>query len=405
MSVTSLAWSANTNFPFCRTRLRDLDLSHNCLTSVRNVEWLPSLVTLDLSANQITRLESTASLISLRALRLSGNRLDSFDAKNFSSVSLLYLDQNYLSTVMGLEHCYNLEVLSVREQSPSSEESSFALNMDLGVVKEVRKLFLSSNKLSRECLSPSAPLLQLQLLDVASCTLDALPHDFAASFPNIKVLNMNFNSLSELEPLVGMNCLSRLSMVSNRLSRMRRICQILSRLGRTGRDTQCSLRKLDIRGNPLTVGFYPPAVTGSGATFDRKKLKDQEQAIHRQRQNQQDLSDALANLGENNHLTQAVTWEDDAKVNKEAGINDPYTVPVADAKADAKYLSRLDQATRLRRKVLELLLYAGTNGSLHTLDGLELRPSLGPDSSDMSQAWKRLEELGVLRRKAITREA
>lgn len=303
---------------------------------------------------------------------------------------------------MGLEHCHNLEVLSVREQTSSSDDSSFALNMDLGMVKEVRKLFLSSNKLSRACLSPSAPLLQLQLLDVASCTLDALPQDFASSFPNLKVLNMNFNSLSELEPLVGMHCLSRLSMVSNRLAKMRRICQILSRLGRPGRDTQCSLRKLDIRGNPLTVGFYPPAVTGSGAS-DRKKLKDQEQAINRQRQSVQDLSDALANLGENDHLTHAITWEDDAKMNREVEINDPYTVPAADAQADAKYLSHLDQATRLRRKVLELLLYAGTNGSLHTLDGLELRPSLGPDSSDMSHAWKRLEELGVLRRKAITR--
>lgn len=387
-------------------RLRDLDLSHNCLTSVRNVEWLPSLITLDLSANQITRFESAASLISLRALRLSGNRLDHFDVENFSSVSLLYLDQNCLSNIAGLEHCHNLEVLSIREQTSSSgEDQSLALKLDLGLVKDIRKLFLSSNKLANECLSPSAPLLQLQLLDVAACTLHALPREFASNFPNLKVLNMNFNSVGGLEPLVGMNCLSRLSMVSNRLSRMRRICQILSRLGRTGRGTQCSLRKLDIRGNPLTVGFYPPALTGNGTNSDRKKLKDQERAVTRQQENRQDLSDALADLGNNDHMAQAVTWEDGAKADREVEINDPFTVPPADPQADTKFLSRLDQATRLRRKVLELLLYAGTGGSLHTLDGLELRPSLGSDSSDMSQAWAKLEELGVLRRKAITRGA
>jgi hypothetical protein len=32
---------------------------------------------------------------------------------------------------------------------------------------------------------------------------------------------------------------------------------------------------------------------------------------------------------------------------------------------------------------------------------LDLRPSLGDESSDMNKAWDRLEQLGVLRRKAI----
>lgn len=369
------------------------------MTSVRNVEWLPSLVTLDLTANRITRFESPVSLISLRALKLSGNRLDSFDARNFSSVSLLYLDQNCLATVAGLEHCHNLEVLSIREQtSTSGQDPGFALDLNLGLVKDIRKLFLSSNKLARGCLSPPAPLLQLQFLDVASCTLDALPQEFASSFPNLKVLNLNFNSIADLEPLVGMKCLSRLSMVSNRLGRMRRVCQILSRLGRTGRGTQCSLRKLDIRGNPLTVGFYPPAVTGSGNNSDRRKMKNERQKAARNQGTRQELPDALADLGHNDHMDQAVTWEDGAKADREPEVDDPFTVPPADSQADAKYLSRLDQATRLRRSVLELLLYAGTGGSLHTLDGLALRPSLGSDSSDMSKAWARLEQVGVLRK-------
>ncbi|KAJ5990242.1 hypothetical protein N7522_010449 [Penicillium canescens] len=239
------------------TRLRDLDLSHNCLTSVRNVDWLPSLATLDLSANQISSLESPASLISLRALKLSGNRLESLDVRAFPSASLIYLDQNHLSTVTGLENCHNLEVLSLREQTPREKDPGFTFDLDLGLIKDIRKVFLSSNKLSPKTLSPSAPLLRLQLLDLAACTLKSIPSDFALSFPNLKVLNMNFNSVDDVEPLVGMNCLARLMIVGNRLSRMRRVSQILSRLGRTGKGTTCSLRKLDIRGNPLTVGFYP----------------------------------------------------------------------------------------------------------------------------------------------------
>lgn len=377
-------------------------MSHNCLTSVRNIEWLPSLATLDLSANQITRLESPTALISLRALRLSGNRLDVLDVQNFSSVNLLYLDQNCLSTIVGLEHCHNLEVLSVREQTPASrDDSDFALNIDLGLVKDIRKVFLSSNKLSHGSITPSTPLLRLQLLDIAACALNAIPSEFASRFPNLKVLNMNFNSITELEPLVGMNCLSRLTVAGNRLARMRRVCQILSRLGRTSKGNTCSLRKLDMRGNPLTIGFYPPALIGNGSSADRKKLKDQVNAVIPQQENRRDLSDALADLDHNDRVTNPFAWDEGSKPDRDVEVNDPFTLPPADAQADEKYLLRLDRATRMRRSVLELLLYAGTGGSLHNLDGLELRPSLGQDNPDMGQAWTKLEELGVLRRKAI----
>lgn len=373
------------------------------MTSARNVEWLPSLATLDLSANQLSRFESPTSLISLRALKLSGNRLDALDVQNFSSVNLLYLDQNCLSTIAGLEHCHNLEVLSVREQTPvTRDDPDFALNIDLGLVKDIRKVFLSSNKLSRGSITPSTPLLRLQLLDIAACALNALPAEFSSRFPNLKVLNMNFNSVTELEPLVGMNCLSRLAVAGNRLARMRRVCQILSRLGRTSKGNPCSLRKLDMRGNPLTIGFYPPALTGNGSNADRKKLKDQANAVIPQEDNRQDLSDALADLDHNDHVSHAVTWDEGSKPDRDVEVNDPFTLPPADARADEKYLLRLDRATRMRRSVQELLLYAGTSGSLHNLDGLELRPSLGENNPDMGQAWAKLEELGVLRRKTIT---
>ena len=156
-----------------------------------------------------------------------------------------------------------------------------------------------------------------------------------------------------------------------------------------------------MRGNPLTVGFYPPALTGNGSNADRKKLKEQVNAIIPQRESRQDLSDALADLDHNDQVAHAVYWDEGSKPDRDVEVNDPFTLPPADAQADEKYLLRLDRATRMRRSVLELLLYAGTSGSLHNLDGLELRPSLGQDNSDMGQAWTKLEELGVLRRKAI----
>ncbi|KAF7717572.1 Septation initiation network scaffold protein cdc11 [Penicillium ucsense] len=383
------------------TRLRDLDLSHNRLESVHHIEWLPALTNLDLSANRLQCLDAATALISLRALKLSENRLERFDMQSFFSVHLLYLDQNNLSSVAGLEHCHNLEVLSVREQTPAPSQDDSILNLDLGLVKDVRKVFLASNKLSETCLRPSTPLLRLQLLDVAACAVKALPAEFSATFPNLKVLNLNFNSLADLEPLVGMKCLSRLTVAGNRLNRMRRVCQILSRLGRTSKSTPCSLRKLDIRGNPLTVGFYPPTVTGNGSKADRKKTKDPASVAISATAGHRELTDALADLDGEGPVDNIVTWDDSSQSGEDMDVNDPFTLPAADPQADEKYLLRLDRATRMRRKVLELLLYAGTNGSLCSLDGLNMK-SLLVENADMSQAWSKLEELGVLRRKAIT---
>src|SRR4029077_20605917 len=124
-------------------------------------------------------------LRNLRSLRLSNNRLTTLDAGVFPSLHLLYLDQNGLSTVDGLHQCRHLGVLSVREQTPPSPEPASALDLDLVALKGIRKLLLSATRLSLRLLPPSAPVLTLQLLDVASCGLPRLPRPSGALFPNL----------------------------------------------------------------------------------------------------------------------------------------------------------------------------------------------------------------------------
>ncbi|THC98678.1 hypothetical protein EYZ11_001881 [Aspergillus tanneri] len=94
--------------------------------------------------------------------------------------------------------------------------------------------------------------------------------------------------------------------------------------------------------------------------------------------------------------------EDDENIpKKDSDIDDPYTLPPSDPEADQKYVSLLDEPTRLRRRVFELMLYVGTGGSIKFLDGLELRPTF-EGGSDMDHAWTKLEKLGVLKKKVIT---
>lgn len=384
------------------------------MTSVTHLDSLPSLETLNLSSNKINRIDASTPLRNLNSLKLSNNCLNTFDISFLPSLTLLYLDQNFLSTVSGLERCDHLEVLSIREQMlEGNEEGVSYLDLDIGLVKDIRKVFLSSNRLSPLVLSPSAPLLSLQLLDVASCALDGLPTEFAVNFPNLKVLNLNFNSLAGIEELVGMNCLSRLAAAGNRIARMRKLCQVLSRIGKATKGDACSLQKVDLRGNPLTVGFYPPPVTGSGKNGEeKKKVKPKAERRSRKKKVGADFPTVLADLGlstDDMNMKHPATWgeeEEDDVVHTEHNVefNDPYMLPPADPQADKKYLSHLDDSTKLRRRVLELMLYAGSGGSITFLDGLELHPDLGKKGSDMNRAWEKLEELGVLRRRRITEQ-
>lgn len=373
----------------------DLDLSQNQLMSVKDIKNLTALGQLDLSSNRLERSPFASELSVLRALKLSDNRLWELDVGLLPSLTLLYVDQNRLSTILGLDRVRDLEVLSARDQEAIGEHNGL-LELNLGAVKDIRKVYLSSNKLSAQTLSPSTPLLSLQLLDVATCRLEALPEDFAAKFPNVKVLNLNFNSLLGVNELVGMNCLSRLTIAGNSISRLRRLCQVLSRVGRTKRSNGCSLQKVDIRGNPLTVRFYPPAITGSGKET-MKKLISNEKARSRNHGLDLDLP-LMAQLERDGQL---LPPDDEDRMDLDPEINDPYTLPPADPQLDQKHLAHLDQATRLKRRVFELMLYAGTGGALKHLDGLDFRPVLEP-GSDMNQAWARLEQLGVLKKKAIT---
>ncbi|KAL6235803.1 hypothetical protein BDW75DRAFT_128029 [Aspergillus navahoensis] len=379
------------------TRLDELDLSNNELVSVRDIQNLSALSQLDLSHNRLETTPFYSPLTKLRALKLLDNRLRSFNARLFPALTLLYVDQNCLSTILGLDQTRVLEVLSVREQEIPDGES---LDLDLGLVKDIRKVFLSSNKLSPQTLSPSSPLLSLQLLDVATCNLKTLPVDFAMKFPNIKVLNLNFNSLEGVNELLGMNCLSRLSVAGNSISRLRRICQVLSRIGRTSKSNTCTLQKVDIRHNPLTVRFYPPAITGSG------KVQTQQLISNGRRRSGHNYGldlglHLMAQLERDGQLLQVNGEDIEDGTHAHPEIDDPYTLPPADLLLDQKHLAHLDQATRLKRRVFELMLYAGTGGAIKFLDGLEFQPVLEP-GSDMNQAWARLEQLGVLKKKAIT---
>lgn len=326
------------------SRLSHLDLSGNALTSVKGLQYLPALETLDLEDNNIRtfNFEANVRLLKLRLLRLSNNELRALDVATFPMLQLLYLDSNKIASLLSFSRAHRLQILSLREQC----ESPDILNLVLSTTHDCRKLYLSCNVCPPGGLKrPPLPLLSLQYLELASCGLSSLPWGFGQMLPSCRVLNLNFNALKSISPLQGILRLNKLLLAGNRIDRMRKTCALLAKF--------TALTKIDVRNNPLTIGFYPPSNTGE----HRLVIRD----------------------------------PDKAQADREPV--DLFTLPDGDRAIDEKWAMRLDEATLMKRRIVRLLL-ADNCGQLLWVDGLDWRRD---EVWKVDSVWMQLRKLGVLR--------
>ncbi|KAL9625170.1 MAG: hypothetical protein Q9160_000571 [Pyrenula sp. 1 TL-2023] len=336
---------ASVNFEGAElSRLQDLDLSENALFSLNGIQYLPNLETLDIGDNHIEDLSfgQMVKIPKLRSLRLSNNRLRTFNIAPFPFLELLYLDKNKIVSLHSFSTAHSLQTLSLREQS----ESPDILNLAFSTVPECRKLYLSSNVCPHEGLRrPPLPLLNLQYLEVASCGLSTLPDGFGVMVPNCRVINLNFNAVKSISSLKGIQRLNKVLLAGNRIAKMRETIAMLAKF--------TALTKIDLRNNPLTIGFYAPV----NSREHRLVVQDSENALH-----EQDLVD-------------------------------PFTLPDADRVIDEKWATRLDETTKVKRRIMALLL-AERCGKLLWVDGLEW---IRQDVLRVDTIALKLKELGILK--------
>ncbi|SPO03539.1 uncharacterized protein DNG_06222 [Cephalotrichum gorgonifer] len=289
-------------------RLSELDLAGNKIKSLENVEQLSSLSTLKLQRNQLETFASAGKFESLRYLDISDNSLHALDLTNMPKLRLLHADRNNLSTIAGLTHARHIDSLSLREQRGDEPLNVASL---LATAYEVRKLFLSGNYINT--FAPKIDLLNLQLLELASCGLRELPPSMGQLTPNLRSLNICFNAISDLEPLRFVPRLKRLLAAGNRLADGTRVMGVAAGFPH--------LREVDLRDNPLTLGFYPPS--------------------------------------------QVLVAPDAERV-------EGFGLPAGDAERDRKFRGRLDEATKLRRRLYEIVFVCGCE-KMRVLDGLGVK--------------------------------
>ena len=290
----------------------------------------------------------------LEYVALNNNLLESLDVSACRRLRYLDLDQNRLQSLEGIESLINLDELSLRKQDLAGAHTAFAASV-LQQTLHCRSLYLSSNALSS--LDISNNFHSIQHLELASCGIADIPSDFGLRFPNLQTINLNFNAIKDPRPLLNINNLKNLYLAGNRLARLRKSVATLAKFSK--------LRILDIRENPFTHGFYAPLANKSTET---QIISIRGPAAHHRR------NPSLS-------ATQ--------KIRQEAHL-----LAEADVTVDAEHVARLDEDTKLRRRVYELLL-ANSCKTLSSLDGL----GFGRERIMVKDGvFERLVKLGIVKR-------
>ncbi|KAK5134088.1 hypothetical protein LTR08_006978 [Meristemomyces frigidus] len=338
----------HANFSGCQLqRLTSLDLSDNVSCRVEGLEELTDLESLKLDGNLLDGgLQIRGRMSKLKNMSLRACGLVHLDVSGLPNLRKLDLDDNGLASVDGIANLGDLDILSVRRQALPD---GFRISLFDQPI-EARRIRLSGNTLPTLRLPHN--FLNLQHLELASAGLQELPADFGLRMPNLKNLNLNFNSLRDIRPLLNIQNLQHLSMCGNRLDRLRKSVATLAKLA--------TLKSLDLRDNPVTHGFYPPAL----AVVQRSIVRTADQALS-------DEDEPVETVEQAKHI-----------------------LPFGSAEHDRQHLDRLDEATKLRRRVYELLL-AHSCVFLRDLDGLPFEKA---STNVKDRTWERLVELGVVRK-------
>ncbi|KAK4188839.1 hypothetical protein QBC35DRAFT_495334 [Podospora australis] len=346
-------------------QLTELDLKDNLITKVSNLEQLTALGSLNLEGNKLTSFgdnfsadPDSASCTALRYLRLDDNQLATLDVNKMPHLRLLHADRNCLSKISGFSRARRIDSLSLREQRGSSP---LDLEYLLSRIYEVRKLFLSGNLLGT--FEPKVDFLNCQLLEVANCGLLSLPEDFGLSMPNLRVLNVNMNALSDLKTLRYIPRLKRLFVSGNRLADPAKLVSVLAHLPH--------LVEVDVRDNPVTQGFYAPLL---------------QVILSKPKPSSRPSSSASGSNGKH---------EEEEVLATEGSFEDKkFVLPDQDCERDRGYSGRLDMETRIRRRIWEVLVRRKCL-RVKKLDGLALQRGV-PELKD--EVWERLVEMGVVLR-------
>lgn len=222
--------------------METIDFSNNGMKHIAGLSSVPTLVTLSLDHNGLASLSIAAPLSRLRNLRISDNKLTELDCSALVNLRTLYADNNKLGTLRHIERARRLENLSLRNQNGRG------LHLSVPHIRDIKRLYVSGNPLDPGFLE--VPCYNMVYLELAACRLSTLPSDLSRLVPNLRVLNLNYNFLTDARPLGGLMRLRKLTVIGSRLKATKPLLRSLQSMK--------ELELLDFRMNPFSLGWYLP---------------------------------------------------------------------------------------------------------------------------------------------------
>jgi hypothetical protein len=86
-------------------------------------------------------------------------------------------------------------------------------------------------------------------VELAACRLTALPAALANLIPNVRVLNLNYNFLEDVEALAGLSRLRKLTVIGSRLRGTKGLIRLLQKMP--------DVEMLDFRWVTFSIKWYP----------------------------------------------------------------------------------------------------------------------------------------------------
>ncbi|KAG8927688.1 hypothetical protein FRC02_007914 [Tulasnella sp. 418] len=224
--------------------LEVLDLSENRVKSVVGLGRLPALISLNLDGNELSTISADTNLAKLRVLRLSANRLTRLDVATYPNLRTLYVDNNRLESITNGARLIKLENLSVRSQGGDG------LHISFHDFRDVKRLYFSGNPFNGDHFVE--PFYNLVYLELAACKMTSIPSNISQMAPNLRVLNLNYNFITDVRPLAGLARLRKLTIVGSRIKGSKSLIRVLQKTP--------EMELADFRMNPFSLGWYLPLI-------------------------------------------------------------------------------------------------------------------------------------------------
>lgn len=217
--------------------------------------------TIKLDYNSLERFTVTQTLL---RLNLSNNKLTTLKFPTMSNLPLrvlniennpnLHLNTHHFEQLYQI-HTLNMDATASSDQLilPSDDDLAWVINLTVLKIN-TPKDFQALNTIPTSLQIPE-PFLNLHKLDLSNLNLHILPDDFASFFINLRDLNLSYNNLSVLTPIIGIPKLEKLHLYYNQFGSDERDNYLMSDLILL-LQTNLNLKLLDLRFNPFTREFY-----------------------------------------------------------------------------------------------------------------------------------------------------